>query len=67
MESKVSKSFDATYQYLGNMAHIFELQATSLKEQHDMNASGTLRFVGEKFNSMDTARIRAGYISRLLL
>lgn len=53
--------FDATYQYLGDMAHIFELNATYLREQRDMNASVALGLAEKQFSSLDIARIRAGY------
>ncbi len=52
---------DATYQYLGNMAHIFELNASYLREQRDMNASVALGLAEKRNSSLDTARIRAGY------
>lgn len=52
---------DATYQYLGNLVHIFELNATYLREQRDMNASVALGLAEKKNSSLDTARIRAGY------
>lgn len=60
-DSYYDYGFDTTYQYLGNMAHIFELQATYLREQRDMNASVALGFAEKKFSSLDTARIRTGY------
>lgn len=52
---------DATYQYLSDMAHIFELNASYLREQRDMNASVALGLAEKKNSSLDTARIRAGY------
>lgn len=39
---------DATYQYLGDMAHIFELNASYLREQRDMNASVALGLAEKK-------------------
>ncbi|MBP6057846.1 MAG: cytochrome C [Nitrosomonas sp.] len=53
--------FDATYQYLGDMMHIFELNATYLREQRDMNASVALGLAEKQFSSLDITRIRTGY------
>ncbi len=53
--------FDVTYQYLKDMTHIFELNATYLREQRDMHASVALGLAEKKYSSLDTARIRAGY------
>ena len=53
--------FDATYQYLANLAHIYELNLTYIREQRDMNASVALGLAEKKNSSLDTVRIRAGY------
>lgn len=53
--------FDATYQYLANLAHIYELNLTYIREQRDMNASAALGLAEKKNGSLDTVRIRAGY------
>lgn len=60
-DSYYDYGFDTTYQYLGNMSHIFELNATYLREQRDMNASVALGFAEKQFSSLDVARIRTGY------
>ncbi|WP_345789856.1 cytochrome C [Nitrosomonas sp. JL21] len=60
-DSYYDYGFDTTYQYLGDMAHIFELNATYLREQRDMNASVALGLAEKKFSSLDIAKIRAGY------
>ena len=60
-DNYVDYGFDVTYQYLKDMSHIFELNATYLREQRDMNASVALGLAEKKFSSLDTARIRAGY------
>ena len=52
--------FDVTYQYLGTREHIYELNATYLREQRDMNASVALGLAEKQNSSLDTARIRAG-------
>ncbi len=43
--------FDATYQYLANLAHIFELNATYIRENRNMNASMALG-LAEKRNGL---------------
>ena len=53
--------FDATYQYLANLRHIFELTATYVRENRDMNASMALGLAEKKHSSLDTVRIRAAY------
>lgn len=60
-DSYYDYGFDTTYQYLGDMSHIFELNATYLREQRDMNASVALGLAEKKFSSLDIAKIRAGY------
>jgi hypothetical protein len=60
-DSYYDYGFDTTYQYLGNLAHIFELNASYIREQRDMNASVALGFAEKKYSSLDTARIRVGY------
>jgi len=56
--------FDATYQYLANLAHIFELNATYIRENRDMSASVALGFAGKQNSSLDTVRIRGAYTFR---
>jgi len=56
--------FDATYQYLVNPAHIFELNATYIREHRDLNASVALGFAEKKHGSLDVVRIRSGYTFR---
>ncbi len=60
-DSYYDYGFDATYQYLANLAHIFELNAAYIREQRDMNASVALGLAEKKNGSLDTIRIRAGY------
>jgi hypothetical protein len=56
--------FDATYQYLVNPAHIFELNATYIREHRDLNASVALGFAEKKRGSLDVVRVRSGYTFR---
>lgn len=56
--------FDATYQYLVNPRHIFELNGTYIREQRDMSASVALGFAGKQNSSLDTVRIRGAYTFR---
>ncbi|MDE2366500.1 MAG: cytochrome C, partial [Betaproteobacteria bacterium] len=53
--------FDATYQYLVNPRHIFELNATYVREHRDLNASAALGFAEKKHGSLDVVRVRTGY------
>jgi len=53
--------FDATYQYLANLAHIFELNATYIRENRNMNASMALGLAEKQNSSLDTVRIRTAY------
>ena len=53
--------FDATYQYLTNPTHIFELNATYIRENRDMNASMALGLAEKQNSSLDTVRIRTAY------
>jgi hypothetical protein len=53
--------FDATYQYLANLAHIFELNGTYIRENRDLNASVALGFAEKQNGSLDTVRIRGAY------
>ena len=53
--------FDATYQYLANLAHIFELNGTYIREHRDLNASVALGFAEKQNGSLDTVRIRGAY------
>jgi hypothetical protein len=55
---------DATYQYLVNPAHIFELNATYIREHRDLNASVALGFAEKRHGSLDVVRIRSGYTFR---
>jgi len=59
--SETHRDSGLVQQYLGNLAHIFELNATYLREQRDMNTSVALGLAEKKNSSLDTARIRAGY------
>jgi hypothetical protein len=56
--------FDATYQYLVNPAHIFELNATYIREHRDLNASVALGFAEKRHGSLDVVRVRSGYTFR---
>ena len=56
--------FDLTYQYLVNPTHIFELNATYIREHRDLNASVALGFAEQKHGSLDVTRIRGGYTFR---
>lgn len=52
---------DATYQFLGNPKHIYELKGTYIREDQELSAS---RALGNSFNSqntLDTFRINASY------
>ena len=53
--------FDATYQYLANLAHIFELNATYIRENRNMYASMALGLAEKQNSSLDTVRIRTAY------
>ena len=53
--------FDATYQYLANPTHIFELNATYIRENRNMNASMALGLAEKQNSSLDTVRIRTAY------
>ena len=53
--------FDATYQYLANLTHIFELNATYIREKRNLNASVALGFAEKQNGSLDTVRIRSAY------
>ena len=53
--------FDATYQYLVNPRHIFELNATYIREHRNLNASVGLGFAEKRHGSLDMVRIRSGY------
>jgi len=53
--------FDLTYQYLVNPTHIWEINATYVREHRDLNASVALGFAEQKRGSIDVARFRAGY------
>jgi hypothetical protein len=53
--------FDATYQYLANPTHIFELNATYIRENRDMNASVASVNAEKLKSSLDTVRIRTAY------
>lgn len=53
--------FDATYQYLANLAHIFELNATYIRENRNMNASMALGLAEKQNSNLDTVRIRTAY------
>jgi hypothetical protein len=52
--------FDATYQYLVNPRHIFELNGT-IRENRNMNAGVALGFAEKQRSSLDTVRIRSAY------
>jgi hypothetical protein len=53
--------FDATYQYLVNPRHIFELNGTYVRENRNMNASVALGFAEKQSSSLNTVRIRSAY------
>ena len=53
--------FDATYQYLVNPRHIFELNGTYIRENRNMNASVALGFAEKPHSSLDTIRVRGAY------
>ncbi len=53
--------FDTTYQYLANPMHIFEVNATYIRENRDMNASVALGLAEKQNSSLDTVRIRTAY------
>jgi len=53
--------FDATYQYLANPRHIFEVNTTYIRENRDMNASMALGLAEKQNSSLDTVRIRTAY------
>lgn len=53
--------FDTTYQYLANPRHIFEVNATYIRENRDMNASVALGLAEKQNSSLDTVRIRTAY------
>ena len=53
--------FDATYQYLVNPRHIFELNGTYIRENRNMNASVALGFAEKQSSSLNTVRIRSAY------
>ena len=53
--------FDATYQYLANLAHIFELNATYIRENRNMNASMALGLAEKQNSSLDIVRIVTAY------
>ena len=56
--------FDLTYQYLANPTHIFELNATYVREHRDLNASVALGFAEKRHGSLDVVRVRSGYTFR---
>lgn len=53
--------FDTTYQYLANPRHIFEINATYIRENRDMSASVALGLAEKQNSSLDTVRIRTAY------
>lgn len=54
-------ALDATYQFLGNLDHIFELKSTYIQEDQHLLASRALGRVGNNDNRLDVFRINAAY------
>lgn len=59
-------AMDATYQYLGNLDHIFEVKTTYLRETRDLHASSVLASTDagtptKLTNYLDTFNINAAY------
>lgn len=57
----VDFGFDATYQYLANPAHIFEFNATYIRENRNLNASVALGLAEKPKGSLDILRFRTTY------
>ena len=53
-----------TYQYLANPTHIFELNATYIREHRDLNASVALGFAEKNMAAWMLSAIRSGYTFR---
>ena len=52
---------DATYQFLGNMDHIFELKSTYIRENQELFASHRLDDTAFSSNQLNTFKINAAY------
>jgi hypothetical protein len=52
---------DATYQYFGNMRHIFELKSTFIRELQGLSASRTLNLSSNNSGTLNTFRINGAY------
>lgn len=57
----VDTAVDMTYQYLGNMEHIFEVKSNFIHESQTLNASRNLGLVNNTNVSMNTYRINGAY------
>ena len=55
-------AMDATYQYLGNMEHIFELKTTYIRESRNLRASANLGNVLNQANYVNTFKLNGTYI-----
>ena len=53
--------FDLTYQYLADPTHIYEFNATYIRENRNLNASVALGLADKLKSNLDTVRLRAGY------
>ncbi|NJD05810.1 MAG: cytochrome C [Methylococcaceae bacterium] len=54
-------AFDATYQYLGNLEHIFELKTTYIREGQELFASRRLGVTALSDNQLNAFKINGAY------
>lgn len=60
-DNYVDTAVDMTYQYLGNMEHIFEVKSNFIHENQGLNASQNLGLSDITNGSLNTFRINAAY------